>query len=156
MNLGKDFDLQIDRVIVQSRIEILGIVYSYELDSINSNFQKEVDKASNNIKCWYSRHLTLYGRVFLVKSLICSLLQYIGQVYVFPDKYINKNEDIKWKFVWHGKNWGRIKRLMLCKDFDNGGLKLVDVVSSLKSLKIMCLKRVGSKWRMNYFVCMVV
>ena len=78
IKLGKDFDLQIDGVMVQSRIEILSIVYSYDRDSINLNFQKLVDKANNNIKCWYSRHLTLYGHVLLVKCLICSLLQYIG------------------------------------------------------------------------------
>ena len=100
---------------MQSRIEILGIVYSYDLDSINSNFQKVVNKTNNNIKCWYSQHLTLYGHVLLVKSLICSLLQYIWQVYVFLDKFINKIEDIKWKFIRNGKKWGKIKRLIYVK-----------------------------------------
>ena len=81
---------QLPPIYWDNKINILGIVYSYDIVNINSNFQSIVDKAKSNIKCWYGRHLTMYGKIVLIKSLVCSLLQYVGHVYVIPDVYIKE------------------------------------------------------------------
>ena len=55
---------------------------------VNENFDKLVNKAKNAIKPWFFNGLTIYGRILLMKSLICSLLQYVGQVHIIPAKHI--------------------------------------------------------------------
>ena len=79
-------------IIWSQKIEILGISFSYCADVINSNFERIIDKAKGTNKTWYSRSLTIYGRIPLVKLLINSLLQYIRQVFVIPSKVLQEIE----------------------------------------------------------------
>ena len=69
---------------------------------VNDNFEKLVNKAEKVIMPWFSRGLTIYGRILLVKYLLSSLLQYAGQVYIMQAKYIKLINDM-WKFVNKGK-----------------------------------------------------
>ena len=75
MAVGVKPELQPPNIVLLSKIEILGIIYSYNQDVININLDKLINKICSNIKCWYSRSLTLYGRIVLVKSLVCSTLR---------------------------------------------------------------------------------
>ena len=141
MAAGMKPQLQLPNIVLLNKLEILVIIYSYYQDVININFDKLINKLSSNIKCWYSRSLTLYGRIVLFKSLVCSTLQYVGQVFVIPEQFLKVIENIIWKFIWKVKKRGKIKRLLRCKDFDGGGLRMVDVRSVLKTIKILCMKR---------------
>ena len=87
----------------------------------------------------------MYGKIVLIKSLVCSLLQYVGHVYVIPDVYIKELESIVWTFLWNGKKKGRIKKLILCKDYEKGGLNMIDIRSSLKTQRVLWLKKLLSE-----------
>ena len=117
------------------------ISFSYCVNVINSNFEKIIDKAKGTIKTWYNRSLTIYSRILLVKLLINSLLQYVGQVFVIPSKVLQEIEQIAWKFVCKGKKRSKIKKLVLYKNYNDGGLRMIDIMSSQKCQKIMWLKR---------------
>ena len=95
------------------KIDILGIIYSYNMQYVNESFQKLVDKANAINKPWFLRELTLYGRILLVKSLIYSLFQYISQVYVILDRYVKIINNIAWKFINKRKKKFAIKRQVL-------------------------------------------
>ena len=73
-------------IIWNQKIEILGISFSYCANVINSNFERIINKAKGTIKTGHRKSLTIYGRILLVKLLINSILQYIGQVFVIPYK----------------------------------------------------------------------
>ena len=100
-----------------------------------------MDKANAIIKPWFLRELTLYGRILLVKSLIYSLFQYISQVYVIPDRYVKIINNIVWKFINKGKKKFAIKRQVLYKEYEKGGLKMLNFDCLQKSQRIMWIKR---------------
>ena len=123
------------------KIDILGIIYLYNMQYVNESFQKLVDKANAIIKPWFLRELTLYGRILLVKSLIYSLFQYISQVYVIPDRYVKIINNIVWKFINKGKKKFAIKRQVLYKEYEKGGLKMLNFECLQKRQRIMWIKR---------------
>ena len=47
------------------------------------------------------------------------------QVFVIPRKVLHEIEQIAWKFVCKGKKHSKIKKMILCKNYNDGGLNLL-------------------------------
>ena len=66
----------------------LGISYSNSyIAAVDHVWSNQLEKVRTIIRTLYSRDLTLYQRVIIVNSLVCSKLCYLGHVYPLPPKY---------------------------------------------------------------------
>ena len=69
---------------------------------------------------------------------------------VIPEKYKKKEIESKcFKFIWNG-NPDKIKRNTLTRDFEKGGLKMIDIESYFISLKKSCVRRLTESTCANW------
>ena len=94
------------------------------------------------VNCWKQRGLTLGGRIQVFKSLIFSKLVYASSVQYISGDVVKEICKILKDFIWRGKR-PKIKHSTLIGNFENGGLKDIDIESKLKALKLSWIKRLS-------------
>ena len=87
------------------------------------------------------RRLTLLGKIVVLKSLIASQLVYILSPLPTNDSAINDIYSMFFSFLWDG-NGDKIKRDIMISDYNNGGLRMIDIKLFNKALK--------SSWIIKY------
>ena len=123
-------------------LKVLGVIYNSSNQGIVSrNINEIVPKISQEIAQWKRRKLTLVGKVTVVKALLISKLVHIFSALPNPSKdNITHINNLLYKFIW-SDGPDKIKRQRLVQSYEEGGLKMFELVSFIKSLKISWLKR---------------
>ena len=117
---------------------ILGSFFSYDaILSQKVNFLKVTESIHTIVSCWKQRGLTLGIQVF--KSLIFSKLAYTSSVQYISGDVVKEIYKIQKDFIWRGKR-PKIKHSTLIGNFENGGLKDIDIESKLKALKLKVIR----------------
>ena len=113
----------------------LGIYFSYnkKLEQ-DKNFLNHVVKIQNILKLLKLRNLVIEGRIVVFKSLAISKLIHLALVTEVPTSITNLLPKIQMEFIWKGKIL-RIRDSALCNDYENGGLKNVNIFSKVVSLQ---------------------
>ena len=122
---------------------LLGI--DFFLDSkktVNNNYDKILQKIHNTLQPWYFRWLSLLGKIQVIKSLIVPKLVHLFTALPVPsDAFLKNLDSIFYQFIWNGKR-DRIARKTLIGEIGNGGLKMIDISSFNKALKIHWVKKI--------------
>jgi len=89
------------------------------------------------------------GKIIVIKSLIISKLTHL--LISLPDPSEQFNNDLEkelYDYLWDGKN-SKIKKSVVCKPYNEGGLQMLDIKAFITSLKVSWLKklRVDSDWK---------
>ena len=109
------------------------------LIATDRNFLTLVDNMQVVLNQWANRGLSLGGKVLVFKTLGISKMQYLAQMTLIPKHIIQKLIDIQEKFLWkNGKP--KIKHSTLIADYKDGGLKVVDIDSKFRVLKLTWMK----------------
>ena len=115
------------------------------------NFDEKVEKMKNSIMYWKRRELTPIGRITVVKSILLPNITHLFMSLPNPSDYvINTIKNMLVDFVWQGPS--KIKYSILIKQHEEGGLKMPDIYSYMKSLKISWLKRLSNSNNSNYAI----
>ena len=108
-------------------IRILGVYYSYDKNFENQeNFINLVLKIEKLLRLWRMRNLSIAGKITVFKTLAISKIVHFALVKIIPNSVILELDKIKKHFIWKNGN-PKIKQGTLCKDYENGGLKNVDI-----------------------------
>ena len=92
------------------------------------------------LNLWANRGLLPEGKVLVFKVLGISKMQYLAQMTLIGKHIVQKLIDIQENFLWkNGKP--KIKHSTLIADYKDGGLKVVDIDSKFRALKLTWLKR---------------
>ena len=127
--------------LITSSIKVLGIHFSYnQILSDSKNFVDTIEKIEGVLRVWKMRHLTLHGKVIIFKTLAISKIVFVSYISSVSDIIVMRLKDIHKKFIWDGKR-PKIKHSSLIGDYDQGGLKDIDIVTKIKSLQLSWLKR---------------
>ena len=123
-------------------------------DSLSLNYREKADKIKNILNNWKYRRLTLLGKIQVIKSLAASQLTYILAPLPTNHKTIKEINDLFFSFLWNHK-CDKIKRSVMTNDYNNRGLKMIDIASFTKSLKTVWIKKYlddsnRGKWK-NFF-----
>ena len=130
----KCIDLSIDT------IKVLGIHFSYNKKlELEKNFLRVVSKMQKPLRLWHFRNLTLEGRITIFKTLALSKLVYLALIITVPKRTINELQKIQKEFIWNYTTL-KIKHETLCNSYDLGGLKNVDIIPKIDSLKCSWIK----------------
>ena len=113
-------------------LEILGVM----IPILNRN-----EKLELTLKRWGNRHMSLKGKVTIIKTFGMSKLLYLASVLPIPPDHIIKHiNKLIFSFIWENKQ-DKIKRNVLSNTFVNGGLNVPHFETFCKSLKITWVRR---------------
>ena len=124
-------------------LELLGLLIGSESQQewIQRNYSNKIDKLQTSLNPWRKRGLTPYGRVHLIKTVALSQLTYCWSVLPQPGlDLIKRIEDIMFQFIWNKKR-AKVKKDVMKGEYKEGGLKVPDILSIIKGLKIGWVKR---------------
>ena len=136
-------------------IKILAVYYSYEKNFENQeNFIINlVLKIEKLLKLWRMQNLSIVGKITLFKTLAISKKIHLALVKGIPNSVILELDKIKKHFIWKNGN-PKIRQDTLCKDYENGGLKNVDVMFKIISLQCSWVKQLHDScihdWKLTY------
>ena len=93
------------------------------------------------LNLWSYRDLTYIGKVTVIKTLALPILvQSLTVLPNSPDSILNDIENIFYKFLWNGKK-DKIKRSIIINEYEEGGLKMPNIQSFYKALKMSWLHK---------------
>ena len=125
----------------QAPVETLGIIVTgNEKDHLTYNFRPKIVKMKHLLNSWKCRNLSLKGKITVVNTLALSKLIYLCSILHTPDEVYVEVKKIITDFLWDGKV-AKIAYNTLTMGIEDGGLKLVDLKTKVKSLSASWIKR---------------
>ena len=122
-------------------IKILGIYFSYNSSLAgDKNFMDSVANIEQLLAIWSQRSLTIAGRIQVFNSLAVSKILYVADMNLVPIRVIEQIQKIQKKFIWNGKK-PKIKHTTLINEYQDGGLKDVDIEAKIRSLQLGWVRR---------------
>ena len=122
---------------------MLGIIFSNDhKKAVDRTWNKIIEKIRRRIQMITGRNLNLYQKVIIINSLILSKIWYTAHTYPLPMKYsILINQEI-YKFIWNNKKVNRVKREVICKEKNQGGLGLLDIYHKARSIFVNTIVKI--------------
>ena len=121
----------------------LGVTYNVrDLQGIlQQNCVEKLAEMDRILLSWSRRNTTLVGRILIIKSLALSkLVHFFISLPSPPKDFVRELNKKFFRFLWKGKP-PKIKRTTLELDFNEGGLRMVNVERFEKTMKVKWLKR---------------
>ena len=78
----------------------------------------------------------------IIKSFLIPKFVYISSLLPTPKKFVKELNQLIFKFLWNGKD--KIRRVSVISNYEEGGIKIVDVDSMVISFRLAWLKRIFS------------
>ena len=100
----------------------------------NANISNKIAKLSKQLNLWKGRHLTINGKMIIIKTFAISQLIYSSQFQVINPKDVRKIEHLCYNFLWNGPD--RVKRVYLKSGRDEGGINGIDIESFFNSIAV--------------------
>ena len=114
--------------------------------------RKKKTKFKASLGCWELRKFSLLGKITVLKSLIVSQLTYILSPLSTNRCAIDEVNTLFFKVLWDGKG-DKIKRDIMISEYENGGLKTIDIRLFTEALKLSWVKKYldkgnEAKWKL--------
>ena len=104
------------------------------------NLRVKLDELTAVLDKWSKHHLTLCGKICVVKSLALPKIIYVTNVLWTPEWFIEKVCKALISFIW-GKTRHWIQKDVIIQDYKDGGLRNLDCRSFMIAQKIVWVKR---------------
>ena len=128
----------------QKSVNLLGVkINNDSATAIKDNLIPIYEKIDSVLKVWSQRNLSLFGRIYITRSLcISKLIHVLAVLPDIPDSYLKTLNTSLFRYVWKNGN-EKIRRKVLTGPWDLGGANMVDIKSLLKTLH---MKWIGRLW----------
>ena len=123
-------------------LTILGVDISYSSDVLSLQLKKILAKIRGQLNMWGTRQLSLYGKIQIVKTFALSQVIYIASMVQIPETCFQEVIKVAYEFIWKGPD--RIKRQVMVKSLEEGGLKMICLKSLIQAQKVKWINRVFS------------
>ena len=138
----------------------LGIYFCNDKNKIHKeNVLPKIQEFQQCLEKWKSRRLTTLGKITVLKSFAFAKLTFPLTVLNNPgDEIVKQIIHIMFDFLWESKP-DKISRKIIVQNYENGGLKMIDLLSFTKALKRTWVKRLineenNGKWKIIYMNCL--
>ena len=142
---------------MRDKVKTLGVWLSSDPEiMLKVNYEEKITKLKASLGCWELRRLSLLGKITVLKSLIVSQLTYILSPLPTNQCAIGEVNTLFFKFLWDGKG-DEIKRDIMISDYEDGGLKMIDIRLFTEALKLSWVKKYldkgnEAKWKLFFNV----
>ena len=123
-----------------ARIKILGVFFSNneKTSEISENWEEKIVVMLEKIKRWEKRDLSIYGKICIIKTFLISQVVYLMQSLLMPNSVVDRINQIIFRFLWkkkfnNRKAFEKVKRKVMCTDYTEGGLKMINIDQMKKS-----------------------
>ena len=124
---------------VQNTFTALGVTFCNDKsveEIVNINYNSKFEKAKSWVEIWSKRSLTLLGKVLIIKSLLLSQFTYLALPLPRPNyQMVNRLNTLIFHFLWGCKR-DKMKRDIVTRSKEEGGLGLVYPYDFILSLKL--------------------
>ena len=129
----------------------LGIWFSNNHnDAIDLNYSPKIEKFKTLLQIWLGRHLSLKGKITILRPLIILQISFLFTVLFAPFYILEKLDKLLLSFLWSNKT-PEVKRETIIASIEDGGLKMPDIFEINKAAKITWVKRLAieedGKWK---------
>ena len=121
---------------ITEKIKILGVYFKRDKMAkfVEDNWIGRLNKLQKMIKNWSARDLSIHGKVTIVKTFMVSQFNFIMQSVGLPEKILDDINRMLYKFIWqrrysNRKAFEKVKRKIVQQDYDNGGIRMIDMKS---------------------------
>ena len=122
-------------------------------------WDEKYKKMEQKIILWKARHLTIFGKVHISKSLVLPLIQYAASHIDISDSFIENVQKLIWSFIW---KWGTkfVANEICYLPRISGGINVPNVSNMIKASRIKMLINVFKGegiWTVlpkKYFCCL--
>jgi len=122
-------------------IKCLGILCNVDVDKArNENFTEKIKKLKHVLNMWSQRNLSLKGKVAVLRSIALPQMLYVASVLYTPKWVIEEVTKLMFKFLWSNKK-AHVKKEVVIQEIKQGGIKMPDFYSMVKSIKCTWIKR---------------
>ena len=141
----------------RDKVKTLGVCLSTDPEiMLKANYEEKITKLKASLGCWELRRLSLFGKITVLKSLIVSQLTYILSPLPTNQCAIDEVNTLFFKFLWDGKG-DKIKRDIMISEYEDGGLKMIDIRLFTQVLKLSWVKKYldkgnEAKWKLFFNV----
>ena len=130
--------------------KLLGINFNTDLSKmIKENYKPKIQALENMCRQWERRTLTPLGKITLIKVLMIPILNHLFFTLPTPEEFvINNINNILYNFLWGSK--ALIKKSVVIKQYEEGGLKMVNLKAFIEALKLTWIRRLlnaDRKWQ---------
>ncbi len=134
-------------------IRCLGVYMGHNKDQCRKlNWDDKIEKMKIVFERWKNRHLTIFGKILIIKALAISKFIHTMSIICTPEDVLKEIEKAIFKFLWDSHD--RIKRKTLIGKKGKGGIKMIDIFCKDKALKMGWLRRLHKKNPNSDFVNM--
>lgn len=136
INTNTPDESEVQFKIKKDYMRILGIYMGIDSKGARDNLWTEViNKMQKIFNMWKLRDLKLKGKITVVNGLILSKINYILASVDLPPWAGEQINGMVTQFIW-GARVGKIARRTLIAEYEQGGLKLIDVECKKKALRM--------------------
>ena len=122
-------------------VRALGIFSSYnEQENDKKNVARKIDNLNIKLDMCRGRKLSLFGKCLIVKTLGISQIVYSASMLDISPNDTSRIKKSIFSFIWN-KKLDKIKRNIMCQDYENGGLRAPDPDILFKSLRLAWISR---------------
>ena len=113
------------------------------------NREKVIEAMQKHLACWSRRHLTLLGKILIIKTFAVSQAIFLMQSLMLQDKSLKAINNLLYKFLWNKNFFGakapdRIQRKIMVTPVKDGGFGMMDIELLNKSLTLRAIGRMVS------------
>jgi len=96
-------------ITVKKAVKILGVHFTYDEGLWKKlNFDEILTSVKKKLHFWNWRHLTILGRIQLVKTFVIPIFMYRAGLVSFNKDIIKEANKLLFQFIWKGKD--KVKR----------------------------------------------
>ena len=122
-------------------INISSVHFSYNSTlKVQNNFLDTVKSIQQALRFWNRRILSLEGKIIIFKALAIYKIVDLVFLTVIPNSLKEELQRIQKTFIWHSSR-PKISHKTLCNNFENGGLKHLEISSKIISLQYSWLRK---------------
>ena len=140
--LGELQNSALNRKLV-NKMKILGIVYTFDETKKDENYCILFKKVERTIAIQQQRNLSMYGKVQILKTKVLPLIFQVLQVLPISKSYVNKLDNLLYKFLWYPNDNEPIPRNELISSYKEGGLGMIDTKSHVMAAALYKLKDIA-------------
>jgi len=133
------------RTLIKPSVKLLGIEIHSNLETtVNVNYNVAMDCMKKSIDIWSKRHMSLAGKIAIIKTIITSKLVYCMTVLPSPPKeYWNRVNTMLFAFINNGGS-DKIRRKSVIGDYSDGGFRMIDIECQNQAIKAKWLFKVAT------------
>ena len=94
----------------------------------------------NVLRMWWRKNLTLESKIIIIKTLALSKFVFLAEVLPIANEITTIILQMQMEFLWNSSSV-RIKHETISNDFENGGLKNVDIPCESSYLQYSLVKK---------------